>query len=274
MALLSGISEAKIIEVKRTEIHEKVSQSIRKSGWLPNLFRSIVSKANDFLQCLIRQQDMPPKPTLDIDMAEFRIMRNLMIRVQDRAREIRSLQDNVLPKLKQQISETKGVFKGKERKVLTEQIQQMETKISAMLDALPDILKDDGYPDVRASMTAYREAEAVVEQYNRDLAEWERKTRESRKPAEKNGSDLPKKRASETGSGSYRRRASKNPDADPLTEKGNFRTENNTAKRSSWRCLHKESRQPNKQVVLTELHCPAVRESSFWNSITVFLNYL
>ncbi|MDD2235493.1 MAG: hypothetical protein PHV03_11515 [Desulfitobacteriaceae bacterium] len=69
--------------------------------------------------------------------------------------------------------------------LFTEQIQQTETKISAMLDALPDILKEDGYPDVRAFMTAYREAEAIVEQYNRDLAEWERKTKESSKPAEK-----------------------------------------------------------------------------------------
>ena len=193
MALLSGISETKIIEVKQAEIHDKVSQSIRKSGWLPNLFRSIVSKAKDFLQGLIRQQDMPPKPTLDIDMAEFRTMRNLMIRVQDRAREIRSLQDNVLPKLKQQLAETKGVFKGKERKVLTEQIQQTETKISDMLDALPDILKEDGYPDVRAFMTAYRKAEAVVEQYNRDLAEWERKAKESRRPTEKERFKPPEK---------------------------------------------------------------------------------
>ncbi len=164
------------------EIHKKVDQSIGKSGWLPNLFRSIVSKAKDFLQGLIRQQDMPPKPTLDINMAEFRTMRNLMIRVQNRAREIRSLQDDVLPKLKQQLAETKGVFKGKERKVLTEQIQQTETKISAMLDALPDILKEDGYPDVQAFMATYREAEVVVEQYNRNLAEWERQAKGKRRP--------------------------------------------------------------------------------------------
>ena len=72
MALLSGISEAKILEVKRTEIHEKTSQSIKNKGWLPNLFRSIVSKAKDFLQSLIREHDMPPKPVLEIDMAEFR----------------------------------------------------------------------------------------------------------------------------------------------------------------------------------------------------------
>ena len=56
---------------------------------------------------------MPPKPTLDIDMAEFCHMRNLMIKVQDRAREIKTLQDKVLPQLKQQLANTKGIFKGK-----------------------------------------------------------------------------------------------------------------------------------------------------------------
>ena len=101
MALLSGISEAKILEVKQTEIHEKASQSIKSKGWLPNLFRGIVAKAKDFLQNLIREKDMPPKPTLDIDMAEFRHMRNLMIKVQDKAKEIKNLQDKVLPQLKQ-----------------------------------------------------------------------------------------------------------------------------------------------------------------------------
>lgn len=60
-------------------------------------------------------------------------MRNLMIRVQDRAREIRSLQEEV-PKLKAQLAETKGIFKGKERRALETQIQQTETKISALRD--------------------------------------------------------------------------------------------------------------------------------------------
>lgn len=119
-----------------------------------------------------------------MDMAEFRTMQKLMIRVQDRAREIRGLQEEV-PKLKAQLAEIKGIFKGKERKALETQIQQTEAQISAMLEALPDILKDDGYPDMQAFMVTYRKAEAVVEQYNRELAEWEHKTKESRRPAEK-----------------------------------------------------------------------------------------
>ena len=181
MALISGIEEAKILEIKKEEIHQKASQSIKAKGWLPNLFRSIVGKAKEFLQNLIKQMALPPKPVLNMDMAEFRTMQKLMIRVQDRAREIRSLQDEV-PKLKAQLAETKGIFKSKERKALETQIQQTEAKISAMLAELPDILKSDGYPDVQAFMATYRKMEAVVEQYNRDLAEWERQIKEKGKP--------------------------------------------------------------------------------------------
>lgn len=195
MALISGISEAKILEVKQTEIHDKASQSIKSKGWLPNLFRGIVTKAKDFLQNLIQEKDMPPKPTLDINMAEFRTMQKLMIKAQDKAKEIRHLQDTVLPKLKQQLADTKGIFKGKERKALTEQIQRTEKEIAEKLDKLPDVLKEDGYPDVQAFMATYRKAEAVVEQYNRDLAAWEWEVRENRRPAEKERLTPPEKKS-------------------------------------------------------------------------------
>lgn len=195
MALISGISEAKILEVKQTEIHDKASQSIKSKGWLPNLFRGIVTKAKDFLQNLIQEKDMPPKPTLDINMAEFRTMQKLMIKAQDKAKEIRHLQDTVLPKLKQQLADTKGIFKGKEHKALTEQIQRIEKEIAEKLDKLPDVLKEDGYPDVQAFMATYRKAEAVVEQYNRDLAAWEREVRENRRPAEKERLTPPEKKS-------------------------------------------------------------------------------
>lgn len=182
MALITGISEETILEVKQTQIHEKVSQSIRDSGWLPNLFRSIVSKAKEFLQNLIREKDMPPKPTLDIDISEFRHMRSLMIKVQDRAKEIKHLQDKVLPDLKQQFAETKGIFKGKERKALEAKIQQTEREIANKLGKIPDTLKSDGYPDVQAFMDTFRKMEAVVEQYNRDLAKWEQQVKEKGTP--------------------------------------------------------------------------------------------
>ena len=61
-------------------------------------------------------------------------------------------QDKVQPQLKQQLADTKGLFKGKE----------------------------DGYPGVQILMRTFREMESVVEQYNRDFAEWEYQI--SRKP--------------------------------------------------------------------------------------------
>ena len=60
-------------------------------------------------------------------------------------------------------------------------IQQVEQKISKMLDELPDILKADGYPDVQAFMATFRKMETVVEQYNHDLAKWEQQVRKKEK---------------------------------------------------------------------------------------------
>ena len=58
-------------------------------------------------------------------------------------------------------------------------------ELAEKLDKIPDILKDDGYPDVQAFMKTYRKAEAIVTQYNQDLAEWEQAVKNGRKPAEK-----------------------------------------------------------------------------------------
>ena len=51
-------------------------------------------------------------------------------------------------------------------------------KIAEKLEKLPNALREDGYPDVQAFMSTYRKVETVVEQYNCDLAAWERQFRE------------------------------------------------------------------------------------------------
>ena len=142
-------------------------------------------KGKRFLQNLIREKDMPPKPVLNMDMDEFRTMQTLMLKVQKQAKAIKKIQEVTLPNLRQQLAETTGIFKGKERKALEKQIQQIEAALDEKLDKLPDILTDDGYPDVQAFMKTYRKAEAIVTQYNQDLAEWEQAVKNGRKPAEK-----------------------------------------------------------------------------------------
>ena len=48
------------------------------------------------------------------------------------------------------------------------------------------IVQAEGYPDVQTFTTTYRKAEAIVGQYNRELAEWERKMQERQRPAKSN----------------------------------------------------------------------------------------
>lgn len=92
------------------------------------------------------------------------------------------MQADVLPDLKQQLAAATGIFKTKERKDIAGQIQRTEQEIIYRLDALPSIVQAEGYPDVQAFTATYRRAEAVVSQYNRELAEWERKMQERQQP--------------------------------------------------------------------------------------------
>ena len=191
MALVSGIAEAKIIEIKNEHVYNEASRSVQKHGWLPGLFRGIIQKAKELLQVLIRETEVPPKPVLSVDMAEYRKMQKLMVKVQDEARTIRHMENVELPKLEKQLAETTGLFKGKERKGLSAQIEHMQREIERRKDKIPGILKEDGYPDAQAFMRAYNKATELVEQYNRDLAAWEQqvngkgKARPEQKPPER-----------------------------------------------------------------------------------------
>ena len=134
---------------------------------------------------MIREAEIPPKPVLSVNMAEYRTMQKLMVKVQDEARAIRHMENVDLSKLEKQLAEMTGLFKGKERKALSAQIERMQREIERRKDRIPGILKEDGYPDAQAFMRTYNKATELVEQYNRDLAAWERKAKGEEEPAPK-----------------------------------------------------------------------------------------
>lgn len=181
---------------------------------------------------LIRETEIPPKPTLSVDMAEYRKMQKLMVKVQDEARAIKQLMHGELPKLEKQLAETTGLFKGKERKALSERIESMKQEIDRRMDRLPDILKEDGYPDVQAFKRLYDDATSLVEQHNRDLAAWERQVHGGQQTQQA----PPEKRVSARNSGIWRRKPSagmmhggRNPGTAAMTTTEDAKTEENTA---------------------------------------------
>ena len=115
-------------------------------------------------------------------MAEYRKMQRMIETAQDEAVAIKHLKSVVKPELEKQLSELTGLFKGKERKALQEKIAGVQQEIDRRMDRLPGILKADGYPDVQAFKRLYDEATILVEQYNRDLAAWERQVRGEPQP--------------------------------------------------------------------------------------------
>ena len=176
MALVVGVPEETILDVKQEEIHNKIADSIRDHGWLPGLLRGIVQKAKDCLDGLIRQKELPPKPTLSIDIEEFNAMQDLLTRLQRRAKDIKLLQEIKLPKLRAELAETKGLFKGRERKAIEDRIEDAEKEISDLKAEISDMVKIEGYPNGQAFMAAYNKASRIVQQYNKDLAAWEQQT--------------------------------------------------------------------------------------------------
>ena len=80
---------------------------------------------------------------------------------------------------------TTGLFKGKERKALQEKIEGVQQEIDRRMDKLPDILKEDGYPDVQTFKRTYDAATGLVEQYNRDLAAWKRQVNGEKQPQQR-----------------------------------------------------------------------------------------
>ena len=185
MALVSGITEERIVEIKEEHILRESARSVKREGWLPGLFRSIIEKAKELLLSLIREGKIPPRPVLSIDFNEYRMMQKLMTRLQDEARVIRQLKEVEKPELEKQLSELTGLFKGKERKTLTEKIESIQDEIRKRLDRIHRIPKENGYPDMQTFKRAYEKATALVEQYQRELAEWERQTGENRNPVAK-----------------------------------------------------------------------------------------
>ena len=189
LALVVGVPEEKVLEIKHEEIQNKSKYSISEHGWLPGLFRTIVQKAKSILELLIRQAKLPPKPKPGIDMAVFKEMKELLHRLRKCASEIKQIQDVELPKLKKELSETTGIFKGKERKAIEVKIETAEQKISDLKDRISCMVQEQGYPDGQAFMAAYNKAESIVRQYEWELAEWkqqvEGKPAEEKKPPER-----------------------------------------------------------------------------------------
>lgn len=107
-------------------------------------------------------------------------MRKLMYELQGQSREIKRTQQDI-SSLKKQLSELRGLFKGKERKSLEGKIELLEDLEKRLHKSMEQIVKREGYPNVQSFQKVYNKAEALIMEYNEELREWKNQTEQKQK---------------------------------------------------------------------------------------------
>lgn len=135
------------------------------------MFRQIIRGAKDLLQEMIFKFKLPPKPVPKIDLQEWNDMWILMEKLQKQSQEMKQVQQEI-SFLKKQLSETKGFFKGKERKSLESKIKQAEKLEKRIHTDMGQNVKQAGYSDVQFFTKTYSKSEELIREYNNEMREW------------------------------------------------------------------------------------------------------
>ena len=87
--------------------------------------------------------------------------------------------------MKKQLSELRGLFKGKERKSLEGKIELLEQLEKRLHRSMEQIVKREGYPNVQSFQKVYNKAEELIIEYNEELRAWKNQTEQKKeKPLE------------------------------------------------------------------------------------------
>ena len=219
-ALVSGVQENQIMEVKHTEIVQKTKTSIEKYGSHPSLFGGLVMMAVYVLELLINRilkttleqaekaLDAAVKPkseqTITImktvgestaaksepvpEMPKKSELASKYLRISDIYHKLEKQNEAIydrecqLAALEKEIAGLKGIFKGKQRKELQEQAGQIKTQIANMKQYLPSIVQGYGYKNVKEFLTEYKAAKAEYNDYRSAAAKWEQQTGSKAEP--------------------------------------------------------------------------------------------
>ena len=213
MALISGVPEPKIMEVKRKEITEPIKKSIARRGNKPRLFSRVVTVAVEALEFLIasvlfkKPREVPkqteqteaehPEHVAENSMAAVRTTKEetaepeqpKMTRLASKYpklfkvnKELEEQNSAIQKKQKQlsakkkELSEVKGWFKGRKKKELQNEIDELKSQIRDMKDYLPRIVQKIGYRSVQEFLKDFKASQTEYSQYRTAIEKWKKET--------------------------------------------------------------------------------------------------
>ena len=213
MALISGVSEPKIMEVKRKEITEPIRESIARRGNRPRLFSRVVTVAVEALEFLIasvffkkprevpkqteqteaehpehvaenstaavkttkEEKAEPEQPKMTRLASKYPKLFKVNKELEDQNGAIQQKQKQFSAK-KKELSEVTGWFKGRKKKELQKEIDELKSQIRDMKDYLPRIVQKIGYRSVQDFLKDFKASQTEYSEYRTAIAKWKKET--------------------------------------------------------------------------------------------------
>lgn len=207
-AIVEGVTEEELRFAKKKEITDPAAESIRRSGWKPEIFRTILQKASGKLRGFIQyikelrnaeydengqpifhrdlKFDVTPAPLPEIAKGkrpssaaqEAEVMRldNILQKMKKAEQRIYAV-EKVLIRMEKERQDIDGKwFHGKEKKELDQKIagkQQELKKAKATLAGIPGL---HGYENALAVKKAYTSATKELDKIRNRQKEWDQKS--------------------------------------------------------------------------------------------------
>lgn len=207
-ALISGVPENEIMKVKQTEINQKVKTSIQDSGRKPALYADLIRMAIFALEVLITKafkvalgliekslglrndeaekisikapcdrgmitnEKRMDKPVQSILASNYPRLSEIHDKL-DRQNQAIFQKEKELSNLNYEMADMKGIFKGKKRKELQGNIDQLQIQIENMKKRLSHIVQENGYKNMGEFLKDYMTARAEYSDYKEAVIQWE-----------------------------------------------------------------------------------------------------
>lgn len=220
-ALLGGIVEEKIMSIKQTEIADKVRSSLRERGSQPQIFIAIVQLAIVALQILISQilkqihkegddtkrllsasipseqlknrqhiddsrdneMERPlPAPPIKSPLAEQYPKLDVIYRKLNKQNYAIYIKEQELAEVKRNLADVKGLFKGKQRKKLQDNVNELISLVDSMKQQLSEVVQGYGYRNVKEFLAKYMAVQAEYESYQKEVRAWKNNVECREKP--------------------------------------------------------------------------------------------
>ena len=211
-ALISGVQEGQILEVKQSEIGQKVKASVQKSGRNPARLKSLIMTAIYVLELLIGKvfkmasqkadrvietvvkaaaeqtfvktvnsfvkakcEPVPEMPKKSVLASRYPRLTDIYHKLEKQNTAIYE-REQQFAGVEKELVGAKGIFKAKQRKELQEQAEQLKTQIANMKQYLSSIVQGYDYKNVKEFLAEFKASKAEYADYQSTVAKWEQQT--------------------------------------------------------------------------------------------------